>query len=105
MSTSSFSLRAAALLGVVAAIQGIAPDVATAQCSMCVTALEQNPEAAAGFNRAILFLLAMPYAVFGSLAGYVVLSRRRRAARSQPEAAARPAGAQALPDGALPEAT
>jgi len=52
---------------------------ASAQCSMCRTALEQNEEAAAGFNRAILFLLAMPYAVFASGAGYVLLSRRRRA--------------------------
>ena len=46
----------------------LAPAEAFAQCSMCRTALEQNPEAAAGFNRAILFLLAMPYTVFGSLA-------------------------------------
>ena len=49
---------------------------------MCRTALEQNPEAAAGFNRAILFLLAAPYAVFGSLAGYVIASRRRARAES-----------------------
>ena len=49
---------------------------------MCRTALEQNEEAAAGFNRAILFLLAMPYAVFASGAGYVLWSRRRRARKS-----------------------
>ena len=49
---------------------------------MCRTALEQNPDAAAGFNRAILFLLAMPYTVFGSLAGYVLVSRRKRAHRA-----------------------
>ena len=45
---------------------------------MCRTALEQNPEIASGFNRAIAFLLVTPYAVFGSLAGYVLLSRRKR---------------------------
>jgi hypothetical protein len=55
---------------------------ASAQCSMCRTALEQNSEVAAGFNRAILFLLAMPYAVFASGAGYVLFSRRKRRAKA-----------------------
>lgn len=75
-----------------AALVALAPADASAQCSMCRTALEQNSEVAAGFNRAILFLLAMPYAVFASGAGYVLLSRRRRAkqvaAVTTPEAAA-----------------
>ncbi len=66
----------------VAALLALLPADAPAQCSMCRTALEQNEEAAAGFNRAILFLLAMPYAVFASGAGYVVVSRRRRARQS-----------------------
>lgn len=72
------------LLPLIAAVALVAllPDDAGAQCSMCRTALEQNEEAAVGFNRAILFLLAMPYTVFGSLAGYVLLSRRRRARRA-----------------------
>lgn len=61
------------------ALTVLLPGDGAAQCSMCRTALEQNQEAAAGFNRAILFLLAMPYAVFASGAGYVVVSRRRRA--------------------------
>ena len=69
--------------GLLVLIAGVAllalwPADGSAQCSMCRTALEQNEEAAAGFNRAILFLLAMPYAVFASGAGYVVVSRRRR---------------------------
>ncbi len=58
-----------------------APDAALAQCAMCRTALEQNTEVAAGFNRAILFLLAMPYAVFASGTGYVLFTRHRRLAR------------------------
>ena len=76
----------AALVGasILSALVIAAPDTASAQCSMCVTALEQNPEVAAGFNRAILFLLAMPYAVFGSLAGYVLYSRRRRTGAGAP---------------------
>ena len=81
----------------VAALLALLPADAPAQCSMCRTALEQNSEVAAGFNRAILFLLAMPYAVFASGAGYVLWSRRRRAGAPvfrpapPPEAATSPA--------------
>lgn len=75
--------KTAALAGLAALTLLLAPDSAPAQCSMCRTALEQNPEAAAGFNRAILLLLAAPYAVFGSLAGYVLVSRRRNAASGE----------------------
>lgn len=74
-----------------AALLVLLPADAPAQCSMCRTALEQNEEAAAGFNRAILFLLAMPYAVFASGAGYVVVSRRRRASMAAGAHAAVPA--------------
>ena len=74
MSRSSLLTLIAAAIAFITLV----PADALAQCSMCRTALEQNPEAAAGFNRAILFLLAMPYTVFGSLAGYVLVSRRRR---------------------------
>ncbi len=62
-----------------------APDHALAQCAMCRAALEQNTEVAAGFNNAILFLLAIPYAVFASGAGYVLFSRRRRKSRRDQE--------------------
>ena len=65
----------------VAALLALFPADGSTQCSMCRTALEQNEEVAASFNNAILFLLAMPYAVFASGAGYVLLSRRRRARR------------------------
>ena len=50
---------------------------ASAQCAMCVTALEQNGGAmAAGFNRGILFLLGMPYLVFTAI-GASWYSKRR----------------------------
>lgn len=52
---------------------------ADAQCAMCVTALEQNGgEMAAGFNRGILFLLGMPYLVFGAIGVGHYLRKRRR---------------------------
>lgn len=83
-------LLAAAFL---AALALVAPESASAQCSMCRTALEQNPEAAAGFNRAILFLLLMPYTIFGALTAIYLRSRRRSApapAPARPEFAAGP---------------
>ena len=53
-------------------------DSALAQCAMCRTALDQEGgQVAAGFNRAILFLLAMPYVVFGSIAGSWYWKRRK----------------------------
>lgn len=67
------------LLAVPAALALLAPETAEAQCAMCRTALEQNPDAAAGFNRAILFLLLMPYAVFGALTAFYLRTRRRAA--------------------------
>ena len=53
---------------------------AQAQCSMCVTALENSPEGkgmAASFNRGILFLLAMPYGILGT-AGILIFRAHRR---------------------------
>jgi hypothetical protein len=53
-------------------------ETASAQCAMCRAALEQDGgRLAAGFNRAILFLLAMPYVVFGSIAGSWYWKRRK----------------------------
>jgi hypothetical protein len=67
-----FALLAAILLALAL------PHEAGAQCAMCRAALEQGgPEVAAGFNRAILFLLAMPYLVFGSIAGSWYWKRRK----------------------------
>jgi hypothetical protein len=45
-------------------------ETVSAQCAMCRTALDQEGgRVAAGFNRAILFLLGMPYLVVASIAG------------------------------------
>ena len=53
---------------------------AHAQCALCVTALENSPEGramAGSFNRGILFLLAAPYAIFGTI-GVVVFRAYRK---------------------------
>jgi len=53
-------------------------ETASAQCAMCRTALDQEGgRMAIGFNRAILFLLGMPYLVFASVAGSFYWKRRK----------------------------
>ncbi len=53
-------------------------ETASAQCAMCRTALDQEGgRLAIGFNRAILFLLGMPYIVFASIAGSFYWKRRK----------------------------
>jgi len=45
------------------------------QCAMCRTALANSPEGQAvaqGFNQGIIFLLAAPYAIIGSVAVGVI---------------------------------
>ena len=67
-----------ALLAVFTAL-ALAPALAPAQCALCVTALEQNGgEMAAGFNRGILFLLGMPYFVFGVIGASWLFKRYQR---------------------------
>ncbi len=77
--------RGLVVAGVASVLLLAAPDHALAQCAMCRAALEQNTEVAAGFNNAILFLLATPYAVFASGAGYVLFTRHRRKSRRDQE--------------------
>ncbi|HJS59920.1 MAG TPA: hypothetical protein VKA01_17565 [Vicinamibacteria bacterium] len=53
---------------------------AIAQCPMCKTALTQSAEGqriASDFNRAILVMVAAPYLIFGTIAGFVFRSRIR----------------------------
>jgi hypothetical protein len=61
-------------------------ETASAQCALCVTALEQSPEGramAGSFNKGILFLLAAPYAMFGMIGFVVYRAYRRKARRSK----------------------
>ena len=77
--------RLATLAVLVTAGVAVSEDAA-AQCAMCVTALEQNGgELAAGFNKGILFLLGMPYLVFG-LVGASWYRKRRRREQALPQA-------------------
>jgi hypothetical protein len=79
--------RITALLLAAIALMTLAYVPAQAQCAMCRTALENSPEGrgmAASFNNGILFLLATPYAIFGTV-GIVVFRayrKKKAAARS-----------------------
>jgi hypothetical protein len=53
-------------------------------CSMCRTALENSVEGkalAGSFNYAILFLMGIPYAMFGTAGIMIFRAYRKRAAR------------------------
>lgn len=68
-------IRRAAFLAAIVAVIFIFREPAWSQCAMCVTALQNSPEGqavAAGFRHGIIFLLAAPYAIIGSIAIGVV---------------------------------
>ena len=65
----------------------LAPALAGA-CSVCVTG-DIDPTANA-FNWSVLFLMATPYTVVGSIAGWLFYKYRRAAAKPKEEAARQP---------------
>ena len=63
------------------ALIALAQTPAHAQCALCVTALENSPEGrgmAGSFNRGILFLLAAPYAILGTVGIAVFRAYRKK---------------------------
>jgi len=83
------SARRIAVLGLLAIVAiGVFHAVAQAQCAMCVTALENSPEGkgmASHFNNGIIFLLAIPYALFTTI-GVVVYRAHRKKKTAEREA-------------------
>ena len=78
--------RIALLLLAVLVISVIVELPAQAQCSMCRTALENSPEGqrmAASFNRGILLLLAVPYAIFSTVGIVVYRAHRKKQAEAR----------------------
>jgi hypothetical protein len=74
--------RLVAPVAVVAALGVFLPDTASAQCAMCRRAL-QSPEGQqmlAAFGSGILFLLAAPFAIFGTVATLAVRRFRKKSA-------------------------
>jgi hypothetical protein len=69
------------VLGLVAAVL-VFPVIAEA-CAVCLTAAGQNDPLVNAFNWSILFLMAMPYAVLGSIGGWLFYVHRRAARKSK----------------------
>ncbi len=59
-------------------------------CAMCATALPPDDPVTRAFNWSVLFLIAMPYTVFGLAAGWLFLAHRRRGGRRRAEVIALP---------------
>jgi heme/copper-type cytochrome/quinol oxidase subunit 2 len=57
-----------------------APSV-TRACSVCLT--DANDPTADAFNWSVIFLMATPYTVVGSIAGWLVYTYRRSAAKQE----------------------
>ena len=68
------------LLAIAAVVLAL-EDTGWSQCAMCRTALANSPEGQAvaeGFRSGIIFLLAAPYAIIGSIAVGVLRAFRRK---------------------------
>ena len=57
--------------------------VITHACSVCLTGA--NDPTADAFNASVLFLMATPYAVVGSIGGGLFYAYRRKLAKPEPE--------------------
>jgi hypothetical protein len=58
-------------------------------CSVCLTGA--NDPTADAFNASVLFLMATPYAVVGSIGGGIFYAYRRKIAKPEPEHIEQPA--------------
>ena len=70
------------LLATVLAIAILSCDIATA-CPNCKDGLAGNPNLVRGFFWSILFMMSMPFLIFGSLAGYLYWEVRRTRSADQ----------------------
>ena len=67
-----------AVFGVVAAL--VYPGAAQA-CAVCLTGIAGDDPLTDAFNWSVLFLMAMPYTVVGSIAGWLFYTHWRTAAK------------------------
>src|SRR5262245_12354747 len=54
-------------------------------CAMCGTAFAPDDPVTRAFTWSVLFLIAMPYTIFGLAAGWLFLAHRRRGGRRRAE--------------------
>src|SRR5712692_5720811 len=67
----------------------IVPAVASA-CAVCLGGADGNDPVADAFNWSVLFLMAAPYAVVGSIAGWLFYTYRHAAAKREKNEAVQP---------------
>lgn len=67
------------LYGIFSLTAGILFPIAVEACAVCLTGAGSNDPVADAFNWSVLFLMAMPYAVVGSIAGWLFYNYRREA--------------------------
>src|SRR5262245_24355316 len=78
-------LRLTLLATVAGASTAVAPDAFAQGCAMCGTAFTADDPVTRAFNWSVLFLIAMPYTIFGLAAGWLFLGPRRRGGRRRAE--------------------
>lgn len=73
------STRVVLALAVVVAAATLLPEASTAQCAMCRTAFDspEGQQMVAAYRRGVLFLLAVPFLTFGTVAWLAIRGRRR----------------------------
>lgn len=54
-----------------------------AQCVMCRSAIEDDKEAAEGFNSGILYLMVIPYIILAGTLYFIIKHRRERRAQGK----------------------
>jgi len=55
----------------------------SAQCVMCRSAIEDDKEAAEGFNSGILYLMVIPYIILAGTLYFIIKHRRERRAQGK----------------------
>lgn len=73
--------RLCLLLAISVAVALFLFPAAAEACSVCLAGVSENDPVTNAFNWSILFLIAMPYAVVGSIGGWLFYVHRRAAKR------------------------
>src|SRR3989338_949859 len=69
------------LLAVFVALLALALPGSAAACAVCLTGAASGDPTADAFNWSVLFLMATPYTVVGSVGGWLFYTHRRTAAK------------------------
>jgi len=71
------------LLAVFVALLALALPGSAAACAVCLTGAASGDPTADAFNWSVLFLMATPYTVVGSVGGWLFYTHRRAAAQKE----------------------